>query len=310
MAITWKISTGYKTARRAIGVAIVSLACGCAAMRAPETGRPRADEPPYPVLITASDEQRTRALNVWAALTGEQRIFNAPAPELQPATATVRALPPLASPLQLPRIGGDTQAGGSVAGVASDEEMRESLRRFIASAAPLLGVDSRNITLLAVTGEGSGTKRARYRDQPFPYPLRGEFGIIEIVFTPDRRVLQLSSTAIPDAERITRALANVRQQLVASDVTQPLAGRTIAFTDAAGRQQTYTGAANEFTVRELVIYPLRSANSPATLALHLAWEVSAGNDAAPLSIYVDAVTGETLAVVDRVAPPPGVSNER
>jgi hypothetical protein len=294
-----------------VGAMCAALCCACAASLAPEAGRPRANEPAYPILLAASDERREQALAVWATLTTEQGITNAPAPELQLVTATLSALPPLSSPLQLPRIGvGEGRADDT----DTEEATRESLRRFIAGAAPLLGVDPRYVTLTEIVDDGKGAKRATYLHKPFLYPVRGGFGALEITFTPDRRVTRLSSTAIPDAERISRALTSGRQLLRPEDAVKALAGRAVAYTDAAGQEQTYTstGLAGEFAAREVVVYPVRRDGAPPTLAFHLAWEiaVAGGGAATPLLIYVDAVTGETLIAVAQSPSQSGDVSER
>jgi hypothetical protein len=278
------------------GAALGLLVCACAARSlAPDPARPRANEPPYPIVLAASEDRRERALAAWAALTGEQGgATSAPAPELQPVTASVRMLPQgLTAPLRLPKFA--TEEGKE----PTEEETREILRRFIAneSTKALLGVEPESISLVERVDNPDGTKRARYQQKPFPYPLRAGYGVLEITFTTDGRVLQLSSTAIPDAERIGRALANVRQQLTAEQAVARLTGRTVTYTDRAGNEQTYTvaGASDEVAVRELVVYPLRRADDPTTLVFHLAWEVAVGRRQPPLLVYVDAVTGETIA---------------
>ncbi len=290
-----------------VSAVCAALCCACATARAPDAGRPRANELAYPILLAASDERREQALAVWATLTAEQGITNAPAPELQLVTATLGALPPLSSPLQLPKIGGGE---GRADDANTEEAFRESLRRFIAGAAPLLGVDPRYVTLTEIVDDGNGAKRATYLHKPFLYPVRGGFGVLEITFTPDRRVTRISSTAIPDAERIARALTSGRQLLRPEDAVKSLAGRTVAYRDAAGREQIYssTGLAGEFTAREVVVYPVRRDGAPPTLAFHLAWEIAVaggGGGATPLLIYVDAVTGETLAAVAQSPPQSG-----
>ncbi|HVF28691.1 MAG TPA: hypothetical protein VM943_10650 [Pyrinomonadaceae bacterium] len=295
-----------------VSAVCAALCCACAASRAPEAGRPRANEPAYPILIAASDERREQALAVWATLTAEQGITNAPAPELQPVTTTLSALPPLSSPLQLPKIGDEA---GRVDDPNTEEATRESLRRFIAGAAPLLGVAPRYVTLTEIVDEGSGTKTARYLHKPFLYPVRGGFGALEITFTADRRVTRISSTAVPDAERISRALTSGRQLLRPEDAVKALAGRTVAYTDTAGREQTYTstGLAGEFTAREIIVYPVRRDGAPPSLAFHLAWEIAVaggGEAALPLLIYADAVTGETLAAVAQSPPQSGAARGR
>ncbi|MGH9903720.1 MAG: hypothetical protein ACRD68_18080, partial [Pyrinomonadaceae bacterium] len=259
---------------------------------------------PYPALISDDAARRDRTLAAWATLTSEQGAARAPAPELQPVTATLRALPAItatAAPLlRLP------QVGGAEGRAPTEEETRESLRRFIAGAGPLLGASPEELSLVEIKDGAGGTKRARYRQNPFSYPLRGGYGEVNIVFTPDRRVVELSSTAVPDAGRVARALAAVRPQLTAERLTAALNGRAVTYTDggtdAGGGQQTVTLAASEqTTVQELVIYLLRGVDSSgaavagAPLAFHLAWEVRTTQGGTPLLIYVDAVTGDTLA---------------
>jgi hypothetical protein len=275
-------------------LALALLTGACAAMsRQPDAGRPRPNEPPYPLILGASEDRRERALAAWATLTSEQGVERAPAPELQPVTATLRALPTATSSnawLRLPQVGGE---GGKE---QSEEELREALRRFIASARPVLGVAPEDLSLVERADNPDGTKRARYRQNPFSYPLRGDYGALDITFTADRRVVGLSSTAIPDVERLRRALSTVKPQLAQKDVAARLSGRTVTFNDAAGTTQTFTfNATPEISVRELVIYPTRTADDPSSLALHLAWEVAAGSDPQTTVVYIDAVTGDTLA---------------
>lgn len=263
--------------------------------RPPEAGRPRAGDAPYPIIISRSEERRERALAAWATMTSEQGVERAPAPELQPVTATLRALPDAGANVQLLRL---PIVGGADGKEPSEDELRESLRRFIAGARPMLGVAPEDLSLVERADNPDGTKRAHYQQNPFLYPLRAGYGTLEITFTADRRILALKSTAIPGAERIRRALANVRPQLASSDVAARLNGRTVTFKDASGREQTFTfGPTAEASVRELVIYPVRPADDPARLALHLAWEVAAAGQGAapPVIVYLDAVTGDTIA---------------
>lgn len=287
----------HRFARAFVCVALGIWTCACAAAsRGPESGRPRANQAAYPVVLGASEERREKALALWTALLSDQGIANPPAPQLQPVTATLQELPPLSAPLRLPTVGG---ADGKE---PTDEETRESLRRFIESASTLLGVEPQNVSLVAVEHGTGGAQRARYQQKPFLHPLRGGFGVLEIGFTPDRRVTQFSSTAIPDTERIGRALATIRTEVTADKATTGLAGRTVNFTDAAGQPQTYiVPASGEIQARELVVFPVRRAADPAALEFHLAWEVAVGTgDTAP-RVYVDAVTGEVLGAAP--APP-------
>jgi hypothetical protein len=289
--------------RAGLCVASALFACACASLsRPPEAGRPRAAGPPYPVILGASEERRDRALAAWTTLADASGARPLSEPELQPVTATLRALPsttPAAS-LRLPKVGGEGAA-------QTEEELREALRRFIADAAPLLGVVPAELSLVERTDNADSTRRALYRQRPFLYPLRGGYGVLEINFTPDLRVNAINSTAIPDTERLRRALANVRTQLTlltAKEAALRLAGRTVAYRDGAGAEQTLSiPSGEEVSVREMVVYPLRSADDPNSLALHLAWEASVGRTS-PLLVYVDAVTGDTLAASAPASPDP------
>jgi hypothetical protein len=289
------------TAKQSQTLAHVRLACaalalclsGCAAARNPEPGRPRGTEAPYPVVLAASEERRALSLSTWETLARAAGATNPPAPELRPVTATLAALPDaLSAPLRLPQVGGDANAE------PTEEEQRESLRRFIASAAPLLGVVKTELSLVERTDLPTGTRRALYRQTPFDLPLRGGYGELEIVYTPDRRITSLRSTTIPDTERLRRALTTARQQqvvLTADKVTPALAGRLVNFTDAEGRAQSYTiTPSDQLSARELVVYPVRSESDPNSLELRLAWEVAVARPGSPFVIYVDAVRGEPL----------------
>ncbi|HVG28157.1 MAG TPA: hypothetical protein VM864_00405 [Pyrinomonadaceae bacterium] len=274
-------------------LALALLSGACAAAPSPDPARPRADEPPYPVLLASDKDRSERALNAWAALARDAGVAaNPPAPELEPATATLRALPaaPPAVTLRLPLVeikDGDKES--------ADEATRESLRRFIAGARDLLGVTTEDLSLVEVRDD-AGARVARYQQKPFPFPLRGGYGRVEIRFAPDRTVLALSSTALPDTERLSRALAAARARAIsADDVVKRLAGRAFNVTAGSGASQTYTVAAGErVEARELVVYPVTRAGDPDTLELRLAWETAVGLGGGVLA-YVDAVTGDVLA---------------
>lgn len=306
--------------RRHTTPGIISLLCAALALftctscaglaRQPDPNRPRAEnEPPYPVMLNASDARRQRALGVWATLTDEAgATTSAPVPELHPVTATLRALPDASTfttPMRLPPVGGDL-AGRK----PTDEETRESLRRFIVSAAPLLGVDPADLSLVEYSDQTNGVKRARYQQNPFLYPLRGGYGVVAISFTPDRQVVSLSSTAIPATNRLERLLNTIRPQLLTpKDVAARLNQRALTYTDAHGIEQTITvGASDQLTVRELVVYPILRADNPAALAFHFAWEVAISHGGAPFVLYVDAVSGETLAATPATAITPTTSS--
>ncbi|PYT02645.1 MAG: hypothetical protein DMF65_05990 [Acidobacteria bacterium] len=295
-----------RAASRVVFVAAAALVLGaCAAMTRPAgTGLPRASEPPKFAVLAASDERLGAALASWKTIVGEQNAASTATPELEPVTATVKSLPanlPTQPRMPLVRINDKS--------TKSDEETRESLRRFMASAAPLVGAGLQELSLVGVVDAAGGAKTARYRQNSFPYPLRNGFGEVEVTFTPDLRVVGLSSTAIPDAERLRRALAAVTQTLSADKAAAALDNRTITFTDPSGAQRTHAVTQAETkTAQRLVVFPVRRGGAdPATLELHVAWEVSVGVPTSmPLVVYVDAATGDVLAATVGMAVPAGV----
>ena len=275
---------------RAIACAALAFAAtGCAASRGIDPTKPRA-EAPYPVKLSPGAERDRFAREAWTRLLSDQGIANPPAATFHPITATISSLPStLASPLRLASVGGEKPSG---------EEMREALRRFLATASGVLGVQPSELSLVAYEDAGGGLTRTVYRQTPFEFPLRGPFGRVEITFTPDRRITSLSSTAIPEVERLRRAFAGLPQDRLTSEAAAAAVnGRTLTYIDAAGNAQTRTVAAQGGTaVRELVIYPVASKTEPETIELHLAWEVAVGGGT-PLIVYVDAFTGKQIAVI-------------
>jgi hypothetical protein len=262
----------------------------CAATPPPDATGPRPNEPPYPVLLTETTDRREATLTAWTKFTTEQGITNAPAPELQPVTATIRSLPAFTgTPLYLPKVG-DTFP-------MSEENTRESLRRFIASASPIIGAQPQQLSLVQRVDAADGTQRALYEQRPFRYPLRNSYGKLEITFAPDRRVLQINSTCITDVEQLQRAGAGTRPRWDAEKVSTQITDRTFTYKDSAGNSQTLSIAkGEEVIVRELVIYPSPRASNPLILEFHLAWEITVKRASTSLNIYLDAVTDELLAV--------------
>lgn len=286
-----------RTLRTLILVCLATLTAACASATRPTSpDRPRPADAPKFVAVAATDERRTAALASWKTIVGEQSASNSTAPELRPVTSTISALPArLDAPPRMPLVVISDEK------TQTEEEKRESLRRFIQTAAPLIGADPKELTLVAVTGATeaqAGTRTARYRQSAFQYPLRNGYGEVSITFTEDLRVLELSSTAIPNAESLRRSLAAVAQGLPAFDANT-LAGRAVTYTDRAGAQQTRTlTQADAVNARQLVVYPTQSASDPSTLELHVAWEVASGGPASALYVYVDAVTGEVLGAAE------------
>ncbi|HEX8148142.1 MAG TPA: hypothetical protein VF591_13260 [Pyrinomonadaceae bacterium] len=289
--------------RAACGIVFFATAFmlgACASAAKPASAeRPRGSEPPRFALLAASEERRAAALANWKAVVGEQAAAGSPAPELRPVTATLASLP--AGLRDFPRlplvVAGDAQS-------RTEEETRESLRRFLSTAAPLLGIDLKHVSLVEVSDAAAGSRRALYRQNPFAYPLRNGYGSVEVTFTPDLRVVGLNSTAVPDAERLGRTLAAVPKTITAAQAAAALANRSVTYNDRSGAQQTRTlTQPDPAAARQLVVFPVRrDAAERAALELHVAWEVAADNTDAPLLVYVDAATGDVLGAPSSTCP--------
>lgn len=283
-----------------LSAALAVFSAGCAAgSRDPAVTSPRAGAPPYPVLLASSDERRAGAAANWLALAAGQDL--PPQPELQPVTSTVRALPAdVPATLRLPLV-----ELGAGAGIDPEEATRESLRRFIAGARDLLGVDPEDLSLVETRTEADGSRSVRYLQKPFPYPLRNNFGLVDIRFAPDRRVLSLASTALPDTVRLAAALAALRPSLIpAADIPARLAGRSFDYAAPNATPQTFTPAAGDpVDVRELIVFPLRRPADAAAIEIHLAWEAIVGRGGTNLLVHLDAVTGEVISAVPTAETP-------
>lgn len=271
-------------------IALAVAASSCAGAGSVETGTPRPGVP-YPAILSASDERRTKALAAWNALATAQGAAAplASLPEIDPVTGTLRSLPAAASvALRIPFVG----AAGATA--MTEDEEREALRRFIAEHSALLGVEPADLSLVEHERPDAAPRVARYRQSPFDFPLRGDYGRLEIAYDSERRVVSLTNTAVPDAPQLERALAGART-LKSDEVVRTLVGRSVSFTGRDGRPQTRAvTSADEISLREVVVYPVRGGAGAGPLALHLAWEVVVWQDA-PVLLYLDAVTGAQLA---------------
>ena len=203
---------------------------------------------------------------------------------LHPYTATIESLP-RNSNLLLPKVGEDA--------TMSEQETRESLRRFIEQWQSLIGADPSQLSLRDRTDQPDGTKLASYEQQPFRYPLRGSYCKLRIQFTPDRRVVDFSSTCIPNADRLQASLALVTPQITWEDAASRLINMSVSYSGTA-QQATYTVTpTSKPEVRELVVYAKDPATGKGPVELHLAWEIAVTN--APFKlVYLDAVKGEIL----------------
>jgi hypothetical protein len=259
----------------------------CAALQPPGATGPRGNEPLYPVLFTEDNHRKEATALALNRLFQTSGSLGTTGPQFQPITATIASLPTNpGNPLYLPKVG--------TAAVMNEEETRESLRRFIKDWQELIGADPSKLSLVDRLDQPDGSKVANYEQRPFRYAIRGNYGKLQIRFTPDRRVLNLSSTCIPDADRVQTALAGVSVKLKPEDVIKQLRENGVTYTDRNGNKLSFRVAADkDMNPRELIIYILPSQSQLNALEFHVCWEVELNN--APIKIaYLDAVNGEIV----------------
>jgi len=282
----------HETARRLRFVIIVFVSAlvfsSCAALQPPNVTGPPGKNSLYPILLIEDahrKEATLAALNRLGQLSGKS---NGARPQLQPVTGTILGLPAQASgSLFLPKVG--------AAATMNEEETRESLRRFIRDWQELIGSDPAKLSLIERTDLPDGSKLASYQQRPFRYPIRGNYGKLQINFTSDRRVLNLTSSCIPDADRIQSALSALNVRPRSEETLQKLRAQGLTYVDAQGIERNLAiPPSSEMTARQMTIYIVPAKDQPDALEFHLAWEIELTN--APIKLaYVDALNGEVLA---------------
>jgi hypothetical protein len=206
---------------------------------------------------------------------------------LNPYTGTVESLPANAGPIVLPKVGTEPEQ--------TEEETRESLRRFIADWRQLIGADPEQLSLVERTDDPSGVKTARYEQKPFRYPLRGGYGNFVIRFRPDRQVLSLSSNCIPNVDRLQPALNGLTPKISAAEAIDRVRQQAVTPPAVNGPQQTFTLPANAtLTAPELVVYAQPSPDQSNGLQLRLAWEIQVTNGPVK-TVYYDAIADQLIA---------------
>jgi hypothetical protein len=260
----------------------------CAALQPPSVTGPPGKNSLYPILLLEDADRKEAtlaALNRFGQLSGKS---NGAQPQLQPVTGTILGLPAQANgSLFLPKVG--------AAATMNEEETRESLRRFIRDWQELIGSDPAKLSLIERTDLPDGSKLASYQQRPFRYPIRGNYGKLEIHFTGDRRVVNLTSSCIPDADRIQSALSALNVRPRSEETLQKLRAKGLTYEDAQGIERTFAvPPSSEMTARQMTIYILPAKDQPDALEFHLAWEIEFTN--APIKLaYVDALNGEVVA---------------
>ncbi|HEY0728982.1 MAG TPA: hypothetical protein VGD38_12980 [Pyrinomonadaceae bacterium] len=258
----------------ALLVVVAAFASGaCAALQPPDADGPRSNMPPYPIGLADPAARLEEASVAWFQLSQHYGLADRTAANLNPFTGTIESLPPNAGPIALPKVGAEPEQ--------TEEQVRESLRRFINEWRPLIGAEPNQLSLVERADEASGIRLARYEQRPFRYPLRGEFGKLVIRFSADRQVISLSSTCIPNAERLQASIAGLTPKINADQ--------------AVDHVKSQVPANASLTARELVVYARSGTDQSNGLQLYLAWEIQVSNG--PMkAIYLDAISDQVLAV--------------
>lgn len=278
--------TPQRVPRAFVFLLLVMAAQACAPTVPPNAAGPRSNLAPYPVLLAADNHREEAAIAAINHLMNTA-VDGATAPSLQPVTATIESLPAnTGTALYLPKVGANP--------TMNEEETRESLRRFIRDWQGPIGADPAKLSLVERVDQPDGSRVARYEQRAFRYPIRGNYGKLEIRFTPDRRVLNIISTCIPDADKIQTALAAVTIKLKSEDAIKLLTTNDISYSNTGGTSLIFRPTANnKLEPHELVTYITASDSRARTLAFQAAWEF--GISGAPIRmVYVDAVTGQVV----------------
>jgi hypothetical protein len=267
-------------------VAFAVTTWACAAFQPTDANGPRANVPSYPIALSDLGPRLEEASVAWYQLSQRHGIPGRTEPTLHPYTATLQSLPAnLAAPIYLPKVGSQTSP--------TEDDYRESLRRFIVEWQQLIGAEPSELSLVERVDEPSGVKVARYEQRPFRYPLRGPFGSLDIRFRNNWQLVGFSSSCIPHADRLQATLAGLTPKLTADEAVNRIKTQPLTMTDAS--QQTVTLPANATVqARELVVYAQPSKDPPSGLEIRLAWEIDITN--APIKkVYIDAISEQIIA---------------
>jgi len=282
----FQLMTQQRANKAFLFLALALTAHACAPTVPPNAAGPRGNLAPYPVLLVEDSHRKETTLAAINHLMSFD-VATATTQPLQPVTATIESLPTnTTTGLYLPKVGANV--------TLNEEETRESLRRFIRDWQGPIGAEPAKLSLVERADQPDGSKVARYEQRAFRYPLLGDYGRLEIRFTPERRVLNIISTCIPDADRIQTALSAVPVKFKPEDAVKQLTTNAIQYSNASGSNLTFRPTANnKVEPHELVIYINRADSQTNALAFHVAWEIRISG--APIQmVYVDAVTGQVV----------------
>jgi hypothetical protein len=274
--------------RKALIVVLSLMAGACAAFQPTDVNGPRSNAPLYPVQFSEASSRVQDASLAWYQLSQRYGLPGKTEPNLDPYTGTIKSLPAnLSAPIYLPKVAAKT--------TPTEEETRESLRRFIVEWQRLIGAEPNQLSLVERTDEPSGIKVARYEQRPFRYPLRGGFGNLLIRFRNDGQLVQFSSNCIPNADRLQATLAGLTPQITSEQAVNHIKTQPLMVANVNGGQQTFSLPANAtIEARQLVVYAQPSKDPASGLQIRVAWEIDVTNG--PINkVYLDAISDEVIA---------------
>ena len=269
-------------------LAAVLLASACAAFKPADANGPASNLPQYPIALSDVGTRLEEASVAWYQLSQRYGLPGKTEANLQPYTATLESLPAnLPASIYLPKVGSQTNP--------TEDDTRESLRRFIVEWQQLIGSDPHQLSLVQRIDEPSGVKIARYEQRPFRYPLRGGFGNLEIRFRSNGQLVGFSSNCIPNADRLQASLTGLQPKVTGEQAVNHIKTQPVTVTNSTGQQQSVSLPTNAVVeARQLVVYAQPSRVPPSGLEIRLAWEIDITNG--PVSkVYLDAISDEIIA---------------
>jgi len=282
------VSTIWKRLILTLAVATALTNAGCAAFKPADVNGPRAAGPAYPVELSELGPRLEEASLAWYQLSQRYGLAGKTEANLNRYTGTLESLPAnLPTPIYLPKVGSQTKP--------TEEEVRESLRRFIVEWQRLIGAEPAQLSLIERSDEAAGVKVARYQQKPFRYPLRGDFGNLVIRFRANWQLVGFSSNCIPNTDRLQPAVNALAAQITSDQAVSSIKSQPFTTVNANRQQQTVSLPANAAVqARQLVVYAQPSKDPPSGLEFRLAWEIDVQNG--PINkVYLDAVSGEIIA---------------
>jgi hypothetical protein len=270
-------------------MAVIALvtASACAAFQPTDPNGPTSNAPQYPLGLSDVGTRLEEASVAWYQLSQRYGLPVKTEANLHPYTATLESLPAnLPAPIYLPKVGSETNP--------TEEETRESLRRFIVEWQRLIGAEPNQLSLVERIDEPSGVKVARYEQRPFRYPLRGGYGTLVIRFRSNGQLVGFSSNCIPNADQIQTTLSGLTPKSTGEQAVNRI--KTQPITAASGQQQTVSlPPSAAVDARQLVVYAQPSKDPPSGLQIRLAWEIEVTNG--PIKwVYLDAISDEIIAI--------------